>query len=54
MTLRSTDPRSGRIGGGDGGRAPGSRRVDMAGDWWAGDRELQNEEEREWVRTRPD
>ena len=44
MSLRSADPRSGRIGGE--GRAPGGRRVDVAGDWSTGGGELQNEEER--------
>lgn len=46
MSLRSADPRSGRIGGGGEGRAPGGRRVDVAGDWSAGEGELQNERRR--------
>ncbi len=40
MSLRSTDPRSGRIGGGGERRAPVDRRIDMAGDWSAGERGL--------------
>lgn len=47
MTLRSADPRSGGIGGGGEGRAPGGRRVDMAGDLSAGEGELQDEEVKE-------
>jgi hypothetical protein len=44
VSLRSADPRSGRIGGGGEGRAPGGRqRVDVAGNWSAGEGELQNE-----------
>jgi hypothetical protein len=46
VSLRSADSRSGRIGGGDEGRAPGGRRVDVAGDWSAGEGELQNEEKK--------
>jgi hypothetical protein len=40
MSLRSPDPRSDRIRGGGEGRAPGVRRVDKAGDWSEGEREL--------------
>jgi hypothetical protein len=52
VSLRSADPRSGKIGGGGERRAPGCRRVDMAGDWSAGEGELKNEEDKEKVRTR--
>jgi hypothetical protein len=53
VSLRSADPRSGRIGGGGEGRAPVGRRVDVAGDWSTGEGELQNKRGK-GVRTHTD